>query len=184
MFDTLNLWELGILRWLDSISSPASDVFWTLVTYFGEAGIFWIALSLLLMFPRKTRKIGFSMALALLLGLIIGNGILKNVFGRIRPYDLDPAINHHLAWGKMSTDFSFPSGHTLACFEGATAIFVFCRKWGAVALVLAVMVALSRLFLLVHYPSDVLAGAVLGSAFGVLAAFIVEKVSKKLDFRP
>ncbi len=183
MFDTLNFWELEILHFFDGIATSASDIFWTLVTYFGEAGIFWIALSLFLMFPKKTRKIGFSMALALLLGVIVGNGILKNVFGRIRPYDLDPSLSPRLAWGEMTTDFSFPSGHTLASFEGATAIFMFCRKWGVAALVLATLTALSRIFLLVHYPSDVLAGAVLGIAFGVLSAFIVEKVSRKLDAR-
>lgn len=152
------------------------DVIWTAITTFGEAGIFWIALSLLLMIFPKTRKAGFSMGLALLLGVILGNGVLKNVVARPRPYDVSGAISHRLAWGEMSKDYSFPSGHTLASFEAAVALFWHHKKWGTAAIVLAFFVSLSRLFLLVHYPSDLVAGAILGTLFAILASLTVQKL--------
>ena len=137
---------------------------------FGESGIFWIALSLILMIPKKTRRLGFSMGLALLIGLILCNGVLKNVVARARPYHLDPTLSHRLAWGEMSKDFSFPSGHTTASFEAAVAIFLRNKKWGIAALVLAVLIGVSRFFLVVHFPSDIVAGALCGTLFAYLAS--------------
>ena len=162
-------------------ATQTSDVFWTAVTSFGESGIFWIALSLVLMLIPKTRKAGFTMGLALLLGVIVGNGVLKNVLARPRPYDFDPNLSHRLAWGEMSTDYSFPSGHTLASFEASVGLLLHPKKWGIAALVLAFFVCISRLFLLVHYPSDVLAGAILGTLFAFLAAKLVELLWKKFE---
>lgn len=157
-------------------ATSAGAYLWTAITTFGEAGIFWIVLSLILMLLPKTRKAGFSMGLALLLGVILGNGVLKNVVARPRPYDVSTALSHRLAWGEMSNDFSFPSGHTLASFEAATALFLHHKKWGIAALVLAFFVSISRLFLLVHYPTDLLFGALLGILFAVLASFTVRKL--------
>ncbi len=179
MFDSLIEWELSLLHLIQDGATEIGSVLWSVITSFGEAGIFWIALSLLLMFPKKTRRAGFSMGLALLLGVILGNGVLKNVIARPRPYDLDPALSHRLAFGEMSTDFSFPSGHTLASFEAATALFCRHKKWGTAALVLAFFVSVSRLFLLVHYPTDLLAGAILGILFAVAASKVVDVLWKK-----
>lgn len=182
MFDALLSWELSLLHTISEYATEFGDYFWTAITGFGNAGIFWIVLSLVLMLIPKTRKAGFSMGLALLLGVIVGNGILKNAFARVRPYDLDPNLVHRLAWGEMSTDFSFPSGHALASFEAATALFLRHRKWGIAALVLAFSVTLSRLFLLVHYPSDLIAGALLGILFALLATKAVDFLEKKIVF--
>ena len=176
-------WELQLLHLIQDSATEVGSVFWTFITTFGEAGIFWIALSLLLMLFKKTRKAGFSMGLALLLGVILGNGVMKNVFARPRPYDLDTTLFHRLAWGKMSTDFSFPSGHTLASFEAATALFLHHKKWGAAALVMAFFVSISRLFLLVHYPSDLLAGAVFGILFAWIGTKVVDILWKKWENR-
>lgn len=180
MFAALSQWELGILHAIQDSATEAGDVLWTVITSFGESGIFWIALSLVLMLPKKTRRAGFSMGLALLLGVILGNGVLKNLIARPRPYDLDPTLAHRLAWGEMSTDFSFPSGHTLASFEAATALFCRHKKWGAAALVLAFFVSLSRLFLLVHYPTDLISGALLGILFALLASKAVDEIWKRV----
>lgn len=174
-------WELSLLHTIQDSATELGGFLWTLVTSFGEAGIFWIALSLVLMLIPKTRKAGFSMGLALLLGVILGNGVLKNVIARPRPYDLDPTLSHRLAFGEMSKDFSFPSGHTLASFEAATALFLHYKKWGAAALILAFFVSISRLFLLVHYPSDLLAGMILGITFAFLSAKAVDILWKKWE---
>jgi undecaprenyl-diphosphatase len=173
MFDFLSSLEIPLLHTIQDGATEVGSLVWSAITMLGEDGIFWIVLSLALMFFPKTRRAGFTMGMALLLGVIIGNGILKNVFARPRPYDFDPSLSHRLAWGEMSTDYSFPSGHTLASFEAATGLFLYHKKWGIAALVAAAMVAVSRLFLLVHFPSDILAGALLGVAFAVIAARLV-----------
>ena len=181
MWSALNEWEGAFLHLLQDGATETGDVIWTAVTSFGESGIFWIALSLVLMLIPKTRKAGFTMGLALLMGVIVGNGILKNVLARPRPYDFDPTLSHRLAWGEMSTDYSFPSGHTLASFEASVGLFLHHKKWGIAALVLAFFVCVSRLFLLVHYPSDVLAGAVLGTLFALISAKVVDLLWKKFE---
>ncbi len=181
MFDVLTSWELSLLHKIAEGATEWGSFLWTAITSFGEAGIFWIVLSLVLMIFPKTRKAGFSMGLALLLGVIVGNGILKNVIARPRPYTLDPSLSHRLAWGEMSKDFSFPSGHTLASFEAATALYLHHKKWGIAALVLAFFVSVSRLFLLVHYPSDLLAGAALGIFFAFASAKTIDFLWKKIE---
>lgn len=176
MMDAFVNWELSVLHAVQDGATAAQDMFWSVVTYFGESGIFWIVLSLILMFPKKTRRAGFTMGLALLIGLVLGNGLMKNLFARPRPYDLDPTLSCRLVWGEMSTDYSFPSGHTLASFEAATGLFLYHKKWGAAALILAFFVMISRLFLVVHYPSDLVAGALFGVLFAALASFCVKSL--------
>ena len=179
MMEEIVLWELDFLHALSERASSFWDVFWTFITTLGDAGIFWIALAIVLMVFRKTRRVGFSMGLALVLGLIFGNGVLKNVIGRLRPYDLDPTLIPRLAADHLPGDLSFPSGHTLASFEAATALFCYYRKWGIAALTLAAMIAFSRLYLLVHYPTDVLFGALMGVGLGLAAVKTVELLNKK-----
>ena len=113
------------------------------------------------------------MALALVLGLLIGNLTLKPLIARIRPYDANPDVT--LLIDRLS-DYSFPSGHTLASFEAAAVLLLQYRAKAIPALVLALLIAFSRLYLYVHYPTDVLAGALLGVAFAFLARFAVERM--------
>ena len=175
MWEALTEIELPFLHVLQDLATPWTDVFWTFMTGFGEAGIFWIVLTLALLLFPKTRKAGFTMALALLMGAIVGNGMMKPLIARPRPYDFDLTLAHRLAWGTMSTDFSFPSGHTLASFEAATVLMIRNKKLGVPALVLAVLIAFSRLYLYVHYPTDVLVSVVLGIGIAFLGNFLVEK---------
>ncbi len=150
------------------------------VTKLGDAGIFWIALSLILLIPKKTRRTGAAMGVSLLLGLIIGNGILKNLIARTRPYDVaNPIRSRSNLLIAPPSDYSFPSGHTLASFEAATALFKDHTVYGFFAFVLALLIAFSRIYLQVHYPSDVLGGAILGFLLGLLGSSIVRAVCDK-----
>ena len=99
--------------------------------------------------------------------------------GRIRPYDYDPTLVSILK--RLPSDLSFPSGHTLASFEAATAIFIRNKKWGVPALVLAVLIALSRLYVTVHYPTDVIAGLLLGVLFAIVACRVIDLLYKKFE---
>lgn len=173
----MNNFELGILDFIQQYwGSAFLDFLMPIITALGDGGIFWIALAVILLFFKKTRKTGFTIGAALLIGFIVGNLFLKNVVGRIRPYDLNPNIT--LLVDKLH-DYSFPSGHTLASFEAATAIYLRNKKFGIAALILAFLIAFSRLYLYVHYPTDVLASIILGTAIAFLSYFIINKLYEK-----
>lgn len=171
--------DLPVLDWIAShLWCPFLDAVMPVITHLGDGGIFWIALALILLWVPKTRKTGAAMALSLLFGLFICNLGLKPLVGRIRPFD------YQLLQGKVipllieaPTDFSFPSGHTIASFEAATVLLIRHRKWGIWAMVPAALIAFSRLYLYVHYPTDVLASLVLGIGIASLANFLVNKGS-------
>lgn len=177
----MNDFEINILNFIqDTFACPFLDKVMPIITIFGDKGIFWIAVALILIIIKKTRKTGVMMGTALLLGLIIGNVILKNAIARTRPYDVNTAMQAELLVKALS-DFSFPSGHTLASFEAATVLLIRDKRFGIPALVLAVLIALSRLYLYVHYPTDVLAGALLGTFIGIFACFLVDKIYKRFE---
>ena len=169
--------ELGILNFIqEKIACPLLDKVMPIVSLFGDKGIFWISLSVIFLIFKKTRPLGLSMAFALSLGFICGNIAVKNLVARTRPYEYNTEIN--LLVSKLS-DYSFPSGHTLASFEAAVCIFIRYKKWGIAALALAFAIALSRLYLYVHFPSDVLAGMVLGTVFAIIGTLITNKIYKR-----
>ncbi len=175
--NALNTFEIGLLHDLqNAIRCEFLDRFMPLVTSLANSGIFWILLAAVLLCFRRTRKIGVTMAIALIFGLIAGNLTLKPLTARIRPYDFDPSI---VLLIPPEHEFSFPSGHTLASFEGAVSIFLWHRKSGIAALILAALIAFSRLYLMVHYPIDVIVGAILGSAFAYAAYKITGRIAAK-----
>ncbi len=171
MFDALNSFEIPILDAIGNIKCGFFDAFFPVITRFADKGIGWIAIAVILLLFKRTRKTGFMVGAALLIGLIFGNGILKPLFDRERPYEF---ANITLTLIAPLHDGSFPSGHTLASFEAATVLMLRDRRMGIPALVLAFVIAFSRLYLYVHYPSDVLAGILLGVLFGVLGVSIVK----------
>ena len=177
IMEQLSLLELKILDFIqENFQCRFLDVVFSTITKLADSGIFWILLAVIFLFFKKTRKTGLMMGVALLCGLIVGNLTLKPLIGRIRPYDLNPGVS--LLIDKLH-DFSFPSGHTLSSFEGATVLLIRDKRFGIPAMILAAIIALSRLYLYVHYPTDVLAGAVLGITFGILAVSIVNAIDKK-----
>ncbi|MBQ5841382.1 MAG: phosphatase PAP2 family protein [Clostridia bacterium] len=175
----MNAWELTILHWLrEHLQCSVLDTVMPLISALADGGIMWILLAVGLLCFARTRRAGLSMGIALLLGVIIGNLVLKNLVGRVRPYDVDPSV---MLLVDRLTDFAFPSGHTLASFGAATALTVRYRRAGAAALVLAGLIAFSRLYLFVHYPTDVLAGALLGVGFGFLGCYFTDALWKKFE---
>ncbi len=178
--------DLPILDWIaEHLSCGFLDKVMPVITLLGDGGIFWIAVAVVMLIFKKTRKAGLSMGAALLMGLVVCNLIMKPGFARIRPYDYQLAV-----FGReipllieAQHDFSFPSGHTIASFEGATALFLYNKKLGIPALVLACLIAFSRLYLYVHYPTDVLTSIVLGVAFGILGTLLVNKVWQLVENR-
>ena len=170
--------DLPILDWIAAhLWCPFLDAVMPVITLLGDAGIFWIAIAVVLLFFPKTRRIGLGMGAALLLGLLVCNVTLKPLVARIRPYDyvLEQSGVQIKLLIEAQHDFSFPSGHTIASFEAATVLLIHNKKAGIGAVILACLIAFSRLYLYVHYPTDVIASVVLGIAFGFLGNWLVQK---------
>ena len=170
--------DLPILDWIAQyLWNPVLDVVMPIITLLGDAGIFWIACAVVMLFIPKLRKTGLAMGAALVIGLLICNVTLKPLVGRIRPYDYQ--MKYLATEIKLlidaQHDFSFPSGHTIASFEAATVLMINNKKLGIPAMVLAVLIAFSRLYLYVHYPTDVIASVILGTGIAFLGNFLVNK---------
>ena len=142
------------------------DLLMPSVSFLGDIGWIWILFSFLFMFRKTTRKTGLTMAVALLFSYVVANLVLKPLVARPRPYEVNAAIQLLI---RPPHDFSFPSGHTQASFAAAAAIYHNWKWPGLAALVLAGLIAFSRLYLMVHYVTDVLAGAAIGYCLGGLA---------------
>ncbi|MBQ3141437.1 MAG: phosphatase PAP2 family protein [Clostridia bacterium] len=154
----------------EHMTTPLLDWFFPLVTHLGDDGILWILFALLMLFSRKYRKYGVMLAIALILSTLVGNTLIKPLIARPRPCVVDPSVSLLIM---RPSGFSFPSGHTLASFAATSVFFAADRRFGWGALTLSVLIAFSRLYLFVHYPSDVLAGVVLGLMCGVMAVACV-----------
>ena len=170
--------DLPILDWIQAhMQSGFMDTIMPIITMFGDDGIFWIACAAILLLIPSQRRNGLGMGIALMLGLIVCNMILKPVVGRIRPYDFQEQFNgvHIKLLLDGLSDFSFPSGHTIASFEASVALLRGNKKLGIPALILAFLIAFSRLYLYVHYPTDVLFSVGLGIGFAFLGTWLVNK---------
>lgn len=153
------------------------DFLMPIITLFGDGGVFWILLTAVLLFIKKTRRYGLAMAVALIADVIICNLIIKTAVGRIRPYDINTAVQLIVS---KPTDWSFPSGHTAASFAGASALmFSGCRRYWIFAMILAALIGFSRLYLYVHFPTDVIFGAVAGLAAGLIGGLTASYLLKK-----
>ena len=177
-FNSLGMAEIPILDFIrNNIACPFLDAVMPFISSICDHGEIWIVWALVLLFIPKTRKTGFAMAIALIMGLVLVNMIMKPAFARIRPYDLAEVA---LIIDKPH-DYSFPSGHTLSCFEAFGAMFMTNKKLGLVALVPAVLITFSRLYLYVHFPTDILGGIVLGLVFAFVAVKITNSIYAKAD---
>ena len=169
--------EFQMLDGLQTIHTSFLDTFMTSITKLGDAGIVWIILTVILLLIPKTRKSGVYMAVALIADLIICNVILKPIVARIRPYSINQTV--HLLVTPLK-DYSFPSGHTAASFASVSALYFAGRKrMAAGALIVSVLIAFSRMYLYVHYPTDVLGGLIIGLLCGWIADMIIQKVMEK-----
>lgn len=184
MLDQLAVsFDLPILDWIQShLQSGFLDFLMPIITLFGDGGVFWIAVAVLLLIFPKTRKTGLGMGFALILGLLVCNVTLKPLAHRIRPYDFqwqNYQIEIPLLVERLH-DYSFPSGHTIASFEAATVLLKNSKKMGIPAMILAVLIALSRLYLYVHYPTDVIFSVFAGILFAFIGDALAAKVAPKL----
>jgi membrane-associated phospholipid phosphatase len=165
-----------LLLWIqENLRSDFATIFWEEITDLGNSGFVWILFSMILCLCRKTRLAGLSALAAFVIDGLLTNAILKNWMARPRPFvtykDIIPLI-------PPPGGFSFPSGHTTSSFAVAFVFFeLLPRKWGIPALLIAAGIAFSRLYLRVHYPTDVLGGILIGYIVSRIAIFLVKYLS-------
>lgn len=180
--------DLAILDAIQThLQSPFMDTFMVFATHLGDLGLVWLIAAVVLIAQPKHRIYGVAVILALILAVIAGSLILKPLFGRLRPFD---AIGGFPLLIPIPSGDSFPSNHSMASFAAATVLCCLPRsmrgglliKIGAV--VIACLIAFSRLYLYVHYPSDILVGALLGIALGFAALALAKRIMKSSDAPP
>lgn len=174
MFQSLLNTDFQLLEAVKALRSGMMTDIMVLITMLGDKGIFWGSTALILCIFPKTRKSGILMIAALAGTYVISTICLKSLFARVRPCVVNPADLIYPCPG----GYSFPSGHSISSFAAAGVLFFRHEKFGAAALVLAALIAFSRIYLYVHFTSDVLMGACLG----LFAARILTKYTQNLKF--
>lgn len=168
----ITMLDTAILNMLTPLQSPWMNNIMIFFSRLGNFGFIWLVLCVVLLCLRPTRRIGAAIALAMLFCFVFGNLLLKPMLARPRPFVVDPTIQILM----MPEDaYSFPSGHTMHAFAATTALGSASRSWGAVALMVAILIAFSRLYLMVHYPTDILGGVILGVTGGLVGHALAER---------
>ena len=158
------------------VRNPVLTPVMKVITTLGNGGAIWIALTILLLAIPKTRKIGCMSLIALLGTLLVNNMLLKNLVARTRPYEVIEGLTYIV---RKPSDYSFPSGHAGCSFSAACIMYRrLPRRYGVPALILAILISVSRLYVGVHYPSDVLFGVISGIAISYAAEVIGGRIWK------
>ncbi len=171
--------ELEILRAIQSLKCGLMDALMPAVTFLGNGGLIWIIAAVILLCFKKTRKCGIAVAAALIMGALLNSALIKPIIARERPFTADSTIKLLIS---PPTDYSFASGHTLSSFAAATAMAFYSRKIGIPAYFVAASVAFSRLYLMVHFPTDVLGGAIIGVGIGFVGVAAAGYIHKKTEY--
>lgn len=179
--------DIQILTWInDNLHGiPFFNYLFKFITLLGELGFIWVATGVIMFFFKKTRKCSIYIFVALFGSLVINDLILKHIISRPRPFTVntDLAVFIESIGLDLPTSFSFPSGHSFSSFACATMIFITLRKKWCFVYILAFLIALSRVFIGVHYLTDILAGMILGTLTAIGLYYLCEFILKKFNNR-
>ena len=188
-FDKFLGFDLAVFEWVQGIQSKFMTALMVTITTLGDEGIIFIAMGIVFLFFKKYRKVGFAILIALVVMLLCNNIILKDLLARPRPFNLfiiDPEA--YSLWGGENakyffpylvhapSSFSFPSGHTSSAFAAAFAILIYNRKIGIPMTFFAALMGFSRIYVEVHYCTDVIAAAFVALVYALIAAGIVKLI--------
>lgn len=182
-FDSLLSFDLGVFQWIQSIQNGFLDTLMVGITTLGNAGAIFIVLGFVLLFTKKYRKAGLAVLVALIVMLLCSDLFLKEFFARVRPFNLfESNPEKYAVWGTdyvfpnlvyKPSSYSFPSGHTASAFAAAFALLWHNRKLGIPTTIFAAIMGFSRIYVQVHYCTDVIAGVVAGAICALIAVLIV-----------
>lgn len=166
-------WEFTCLDWIQThMRTSFGDSFFPIVTTLGDLGFIWILAGGALLFFGKQRRNGIMVLVGLAIGAIICNVALKNIVARSRPCWINSDITLLIS---MPSDYSFPSGHTLASVIGAILLTYADHRFALFAIPLAILISFSRLYLYVHFPTDVLFSVFLGVIVSTFTIWLFKK---------
>lgn len=166
--------EFFILNYIQkNFRSPVLDLIMPFISFLGKAGIIWICIAVICLCIKKERKLGIMLAADMIFNLVAAVIIIKIIVARERPCVLDETTQ---LITKLPFDYSFPSGHTLFAFGAATIIFRYHKKLGLLAFAFAMLMGFSRLYLFVHFPTDVLFGAIFGVLFAITVCMLEKTI--------
>lgn len=191
-------WELDFLNWVNQTLHgwPVLNLIFRYITVLGDGGFAWFLLGIILACIKKTRRMGLTVVAGVLVLGSLNNYVIKILVARPRPFNvvggeelkifvnatITPLINvGNIHLFGMSTDSAFMSGHTVSSVAAATIVYSFNKKIGIPVIVVAALVALSRLFLVVHYPTDVIAGAIFAIAGALGIVWVSNLINKKIQ---
>lgn len=191
LFDPFLNFDLKIFEWIQTVQGTFLDKIMIAITTLGEGGIIFILLALALICTKKYRKAGVAVLVALVVMEIGNNLILKEIFARPRPFNLAEADPVKYAWwaeayrfpGLVSepSSYSFPSGHTSSAFAAAIAVLWYDRKIGIPTTVFAFIMGFTRIYVQVHYPTDVIFGALFGVVYALIGVLIMKALYPQLE---
>ena len=170
----------GAARALGGFLTPFSE----LLAVLGKGGIFLLLLGVLLMLFKNTRRGGLCVLLAIGVGALFTNVAIKNLVARARPYQASQEFREfwQAVGAHVESEYSFPSGHMTVTATSMTAVFLcFNKKWSWIGYVYALLTGLSRIYLGVHYATDVIGGIIVGVAAGTVAYFLVKAIYKSIN---
>ena len=185
----------GIILWIydfdilffirNYIRNDVLNVIVPFYTHLGEDGIIWITLGVIMLIPKKTRKCGIMVLAALLVMLVVNNIILKNIVARPRPCFFYPDMVDGLV--KVPSSYSFPSGHTVSAFAVAFTVYSQHKKFGIVTIIMAALMAFTRLYVFVHFPTDIYGGIIVAAGIAyfvyrmekIITPKVVELINKR-----
>lgn len=170
-------WEFSFLYALQELHSPVMDQIMIFITQLGDSGAFWIGIALVCCVMKKHRKMGIQVLVTMLFTFLIGNLILKNLVARPRPCAIDPSIALLIP---HPSEYSFPSGHSMNGMAAAMAIFFNNKKAGVPAILMACLIAFSRMYHFVHFPTDILGGFCVGFAVAIVVDHVLQRVIPNL----
>lgn len=183
-FDSLLGFDLAVFEWVQGIQNHLLTAIMTTITTLGDEGIIFIVLGLVLLFTKKYRKAGVSILVALVVMLLLNNIVLKELIARPRPFNLDPET--YAWWHEVykypnfnihqPSSYSFPSGHTSSAFAAAIALLCHDRKLGIPTTIFAAIMGFSRIYVEVHYCTDVIGGAIVGIIYALIGVLVAKLV--------
>ena len=179
MTDFITNIDFSILYWIqDNLRNSFMDFVMPLFSNLQDGGLIWISIAVVMLFFKRTRYCGIAVLFAMGIDTLITEYGIKNVVCRVRPCNLVDDVNMLV---KKPTSYSFPSNHSASAFAGAVAVMLTIKKkaWTIPAFVFSGIIAFSRMYVFVHFPSDVFAGILLGSTVAVLVCYLMKKTGFK-----